>query len=34
MEYVEGETLHARLASGALPFADGLRIAGARIVRT
>ena len=27
MEYVEGQTLHARLASGALPFADCLRIA-------
>src|SRR5215208_6446722 len=26
MEYVEGETLHRRLASGALAFVDGLRI--------
>ena len=28
MEYVEGQTLHRRLASGPLPFAECLRIAG------
>ena len=28
MEYVEGQTLHERLATGALPFGECLRIAG------
>lgn len=28
MEYLEGQTLHQRVASGALPFAECLRIAG------